>query len=128
MDYKKIQDSLSEKYRYLFINDFKRTYEILSLEVIDVELDKEKITEFSLDLKIDDTSACDGDAPSIGHMLRKVNDDIVEFLYRYPVNPNTGRIDTTFQDFRVNDGLFLNFDYKLDESHVMDITFRVSYE
>lgn len=128
MDYKKIQESLSEKYRYLFINDFKRTYDLVALEVIDVELDKEKITEFSLDVKIDDTRAYDGDASSIGYMLRQANDDIREFLYKYPVNPNNGRIDTTIQDFMVNDGLFLNFDYKLDESHMMEITFRVSYE
>lgn len=128
MDYKKIQESLSEKYRYLFINDFKRTYDLVTLEVVDVELNENKITEFSLDVKIDDTRAIDGDASSIGYMLIQANDDIREFLYKYPVNPNNGRIDTTIQDFMVNDGLFLNFDYKLDESHMMEITFRVSYE
>ena len=82
----------------------------------------------SVDLKIDDTRANDGNSGSIGYMLREANDNIREFLYKYPVNPTNGRIDTKFENFIVSDGLFLDFEYKLDETHNMTITYRVNYE
>lgn len=127
MDRNKVEEVLTDKYRYLFINEFNKIYDLQSVSV-DVELHKDEISEFSIDFKIDDTRTNHGDAYDIGKMLRDASDYISEFLYKYPVNPKTAKIDTTIQDFMVNDGLFLEFDYALDEKHIMLVTFRVSYE
>jgi oligoribonuclease NrnB/cAMP/cGMP phosphodiesterase (DHH superfamily) len=128
MDREKIESILSEKYEYLFKNEFMRKYELVLLEVVDVEYQNNEIKAYSFDVKFDSNESNDGNALTIGHMLSKANEEIIEFLYKYPVNPKTYQIDTKFESFSVNDGLFMNFDYKFDELHMMDISYFITYD
>ena len=128
MDREKIESILSEKYEYLFKNEFMRKYELVLLEIVDVEYQNKEIKAFSFDVKFDCNLANDGNAHTIGHMLTKANEEIIEFLYKYPVNPKTYQIDPKFENFSVNDGLFMNFDYKFDELHMMDISYYITYD
>lgn len=127
MDYKKVGDILSEKYRYLFISELGKIYDLLEIGV-EVSFHNDIISELQVDLKVDDTRSNNSDAYDIGRMLREVDDNVREFLYKYPVNPKTIKIDTTFNDFIVHGALFLDIEFKLDEKHEMLVTFRVDYE
>lgn len=127
MHYKKVGDILSEKYRYLFISELGKIYDLAEL-LVEPAFHNDVISELQVDLQIDDTRANNGDSYDIGRMLREADDYIREFLYKYPVNPKTAKIDTNFNDFIVHGALFLDIEYKLDEKHYMLVTFRVDYE
>lgn len=129
MDREKLQEILDEKLYYLFVSTFKGKYDLMSLSVSDISMKDGEIYEMDIDLKVDSLKACDGHAWDISNMLKTTDEDIREFLYRFPVNPKTGQIDIKYSDnIQVSDGLYLNIEYSLDEKHYFLLTYRIDYQ
>ena len=128
MDREKLSAILREKYRYLFISLFQGKYDLIDIEIIDIETENDELVGMVVDFKIDSLNAIHGDEHTISGMLRDTNADIMDFLYKFPVNPKTRKIDRSFDNVRVIDGLFLKVDYIFDEKHYMEISYRIDYE
>ena len=128
MDREKLSSILSQKYRYLFISLFQGRYDLLDVEVIDIETENDELVGMVVDFKIDSLNAVHGDEHTVSGMLRDTNSNIMEFLYKFPVNPKTRKFDRSFDKFRVIEGLFMKIDYIFDEKHYMEISYRIDYE
>lgn len=123
-----LETVVSEKYHFLFKQEFLSTFELISIKAFDFEIDKNnQISEFGVEIHADYMNSCDGDANSIGNMLYKIDESLSSFLTNYPLNPNTMKFGN-YDDFIISSGLFMNFNYRLDELHEFKVYYRIDYE
>lgn len=127
IDYEKIRTSLTEKYKFLFKSYFTSDFELLYFNIIDLTLDGDTLEEMFISISVDYNRSVLGDVYSISSMLKKVNDSIINFLYEYPLNNKTFRFDKNSTDFNVSDGIIIKIDYRVEESHNVDLEYLISF-
>ena len=118
-----IKNIISEKYKYLFINEFGKNFELFEMNI--TELDSQ---EYDIDIEGDYFGSCDGEPEDIAHMLLKIDEKLRYFLLKYPINFETMKIDPDYKNSSVSSGLVLKFEYKVDELHKFLIFYRVTKE
>ena len=119
---------IEDKFRYLFINEFIGRYDLIKLDV-DLEWEVEKgISILYLNFGIDDLNANDGTTQDMVNMLKTTESRIIEFLYKYPLNPKNYKIETNFEDVYISAASFSEIKFLIDEKHYMLINFLLSYE
>ena len=129
MDLEKLRTTIAERFEYLFRSEFHNRYTVLAPFYVDVTvINKTKtIEELDFTIQIDDTRANDGNAYDIGRMLRECGENLSNFFYKYPLNPTTFKFDKNYDKFIVHDAFFLEFHFKMDELHKMDVSIRIDY-
>jgi hypothetical protein len=130
MELEKFQEVTGEKYEYIFkSSDYGKWYSDVKFYVEDVEKSaKGGISGFYLEFQGDYQKSCDGDAYSVGYMLKNIADEISAFIGFYPINPDTLKYDKSFDKFYVEEAVVMNFEYKIDERHFVDLSYHIVYE
>lgn len=120
---------LSEKYKFLLTNDLRNTYDVQSVLIDEIILDNDgSIEEISMEIVLDYLASCDGDSYSIGHMMRRISEDVSDVLYKYVIDNKTFKFtrDESFP-VQVSEPFFLTFDYKVDETHLARLWVKYEY-
>lgn len=128
MNLQTFRETLGAKYEYLFKDKFGNQYDLLDLHIVDVYAPENKIAEITVDITVDYNGSCDPFVSSINKMLTKIVTDLSIFLSSYPVNPETFRIDKNYGDFLFSETMISYFDFKVDESHKVSVSFVFDYQ
>jgi len=116
MDQQKLEDILIEKWKYLFFSEYNNSYEL-----IDLKINFFHAGEMELTIDVDYLGGVDGRWGGLSIMLKKTNEDLIYFFHKYPVNPQTKKIDKQFRDFVIPDPLISQVNFKFDESHKIQV-------
>lgn len=131
MDINKLREVTSEKYKFLFLTEFGKKYDILSIttDIADWEEKEDRISikEMEVYFNLDYNGSIHGDSQSLGLFLDKVSSDCFNFINEYPFNPTKLKFDGAFEDFSIGTPLFLNVDYALDDSHKVNLVIKILF-
>jgi len=121
--------TLTEKFRYLFLGDMHKHFELLSLEVSDISYKKDRIEGIDVDVVIDYQGTCDGDASSVGYVLSTISNSVHEFFFKHQIDPVTFKFTSGDVDgLLINDPMILEFNFKLDELHKVYLYVTMNYD
>lgn len=122
-----LKEKLADKFKYLFISNMHHFYDLLNIEIIDVIFHSNKIEEMFIDITLDYNGSCDGDSNSISRMLEKISTDVLDFFYKFQVDPETFKFSSTVNNTIVNEPFFWKIDFKVEELHQVNIEIRIGY-
>lgn len=124
----KFMKNLSEKYKFLMSSELKN-YDIFEVSVYDVEIRDEEIEGYEVDVRVDYLGSCDFDAYSISNMMKKVSEEIQDFVYKHHLDPKTFKFtQTDVPSVIVNEPTVLEFKYVADEKHEFYLGVNVRYD
>jgi hypothetical protein len=120
---------LSEKYKFLLSDDLRKSYDVQSVLIDEIILtDDGTLEEINMEIVVDYLGSCDGDSYSIGHMIRRISEDITDTLYKYVVDDKTFKFTKDYSgNVQVSEPFFLSFDYKADEIHLAKLWVKYEY-
>lgn len=122
-----LKEKLADKFKYLFISNMHHFYDLLNIEISDVVFHSNKIEEMFIDITLDYNGSCDGDSNSIYRMLEKISTDVLDFFYKFQVDPETFKFSSTVKNIIVNEPFFWEINFKMDELHKVNIEIRIDY-
>jgi len=123
------RETLTEKFKYLFIGTMHKHFELINLQVTDISYNGNRMEGIDVDVELDYQGACDGDGRSVGHMLTLISDSIHEFFYNHQIDPVTFKfIRGDVNGLIINDPMILEFHYKLDELHKVLLYITMKYD
>ena len=80
-----------------------------------------------IDITLDYNGSCDADSNSISRMLEKISTDVLDFFYKFQVDPETFKFSSTVNNTIVNEPFFWKIDFKVEELHQVNIEIRIGY-
>lgn len=128
IDYEKLRTSLVDKYKFLFKGYFGTKFELLTFDIIDIQVKNDNTLDgMLLHFEVDYNKSINNDVSGISGMLRLVHDELVEFLYEYPLNSKTFRFDKNVKDFFIGRGFFTKINYLLEEKHELTMEVIINF-
>lgn len=123
------RETLTEKFKYLFIGTMHKHFELINLQVTDISYNGNRMEGIDVDVELDYQGACDGDGSSVGHMLSTISNSVHEFFYNHQIDPETFKfIRGDVEGLIINDPMILEFHYKLDELHKVLLYITMNYD
>lgn len=122
-----LKEKLADKFKYLFISNMHHFYDLLKIEISDIVFHSNKIEEMFIDLSLDYNGSCDGDWNSISNMIEKISTDVLDFFYKFQVDPETFKFSSTVKNIIVNEPFFWEINFKMDELHQVNVEIRINY-
>lgn len=131
MNREELQVELGERFKYLFINQFKGVFEVMSFTCEIIEMHEDKIKEFEISMSIDSLdSSGDGIPRDWYRLMASTDEKIVSFFYQYGYDNETGTVrnsDLIEEKYHVEYGFFVECELKWDELHKFYIIYKIIY-
>lgn len=123
------RETLSEKFKYLFMGTMHKHFELINLQVTDISYNGNKMEGMDVDVELDYQGACDGDTHSVQQMLSTITNNVHEFFFKHQIDPVTFKfIRGDVDGLIINDPMILEFHYKLDELHKVLLYITMNYD
>jgi hypothetical protein len=127
----KLTKTIENKYRLLFNNTFNGVFELILLEIMDVDQDYDDntwISSFHISFTVDYLLRCDPDNKSISKMIKTVGELIRKFLDEHRVNFLTTKfMNPRDINITVDDAFIHSFEFVFDEKHKFEVSYEIRY-
>jgi uncharacterized protein YxjI len=120
MDKEKV---LSDQLNYLVRTEAKE----FTITKFGVEFTHNKeglIQEYDVDITFDYQGKIDPEIYDFTYDIQKMSQKLQEIIAKYPITPQ-GKIKMDYQNFISVDGIIWNIDFRFDESHVFNMSFKI---
>ena len=125
------QNVLVEKFKYLILMNAKSTqFDIKNLyvELDYINQDRTSIDSYDIGVTFDYEGALEPNMYSFAHDIQRMSEKMGDLLSEYVITKG-GKIVTNKEgNVSVNEGSVWNIEYKVDEKHIFDISYRFVYQ
>jgi len=82
------------------------------------------INEYFVNIAFDYQGKIDPEIYDFAHDIQRMSQKLQEIIAKYPITPQ-GKINMDYQNFISVDGIIWNIDFRFDESHVFNMSFKI---
>ena len=86
-----------------------------------------RIANYEVQVKFDYEGVLDPDIYTFAHQIQRMSEKVGDLLVQYVITENGKIISNTEGKVSISEGMVWEMDYKADELHMFDISYRFGY-
>jgi hypothetical protein len=125
------EKALVEKFKYLIMMNSKSTQfkiEDVYIEIEYLNQDHTKIGNYEIDIKFDYEGVLDPFISTFTYQVQIMSDKMGDLLSEYVITEDGKIVSNQEGNTTIGQGLVWKMDYRADELHMFDISYRFGYD
>jgi hypothetical protein len=125
------EDLLSEKLRYLILMNSKSTQFKIEDVYVEIEyLNQEytKIGNYEVDVRFDYEGVLDPDISTFTYQVQVMSEKMGDLLSEFVITEDGKIVSNTEGNVTIGEGMVWKMDYRADELHYFDLSYRFGYD